>query len=157
MHLYRQILGSAIAIEAIPKLNGGIDPTSTQAAADFYGKVFQRVVVLSSAQAAEAAKLVENIYRNVNIALVNELRSVLSKMDIDIHEVLEAASTKPFGFSRFHPGPGVGGHCIPVDPKVSTNTGKSTLVAFATDGLMCSFLACSTSLGRHKLMASQLL
>eukprot|EP00958_Prasinococcus_capsulatus_P029310 scaffold7387_cov408-Prasinococcus_capsulatus_cf.AAC.13 len=104
-------------IEAIPKLVGGTNCASGDVAMHFYRTTFEEVVLLSSAEAAEAAKLVENVYRNVNIALVNELRSVFNHMRIDIHEVLQAASTKPFGFSRFYPGPGVGGHCIPVDPK----------------------------------------
>ena len=100
----------------IPKLVGGIDPDSGRAAAALYGKAIQQVVPVSSAEVAEAAKLLENIYRAVNIALVNEMKVVLSAMGIDVWEVVAAAATKPFGFQPFYPGPGLGGHCIPVDP-----------------------------------------
>ena len=101
---------------SIPKLVGGLDPSSTIAASALYQAAFEKVLPVTRAEVAEAAKLVENVYRAVNIALVNELKMVLSKMDIDIWEVLDAAETKPFGFHRFNPGPGWGGHCIPVDP-----------------------------------------
>lgn len=100
----------------IPKLVGGIDPASGRLAADLYRRVIQKVVHVRSAEVAEAAKLLENIYRAVNIALVNELKTVLMPMDIDVWEVIDAASTKPFGFQPFYPGPGLGGHCIPIDP-----------------------------------------
>ncbi len=100
----------------IPKLVGGVDPISGDLAEAFYSLAFGQVHRLSSARAAEATKLVENIFRAVNIALVNELKVVYDSMGIDIWEVLEAAETKPFGFMRFNPGPGWGGHCIPVDP-----------------------------------------
>jgi len=100
----------------IPRLVGGVDADSTAAAAALYGAAIERVVTVSSADVAEAAKLLENIYRSVNIALVNELKPVLASMGIDIWEVLDAAATKPFGFQRFNPGPGLGGHCIPIDP-----------------------------------------
>jgi UDP-N-acetyl-D-glucosamine dehydrogenase len=100
----------------IPKLVGGVDPVSYELSLMLYTAAFESVHGVSSARVAESAKLVENIYRAVNIALVNELKMVFDKMDVDIWEVLDAASTKPFGFKRFNPGPGVGGHCIPVDP-----------------------------------------
>lgn len=101
----------------IPKLVGGVDGASGTLAALLYERGgFSHVVRVSSARVAECAKLLENSYRAVNIALVNELKGVFRAMDVDIWEVLDAASTKPFGFARFDPGPGIGGHCIPVDP-----------------------------------------
>ncbi len=100
----------------IPKVVGGIDAESRKLAAALYGSVVVRVVEVSSCEVAEAAKLLENIYRCVNIALVNELKMCLDRMGIDIWEVIAAASTKPFGFQPFYPGPGLGGHCIPIDP-----------------------------------------
>jgi UDP-N-acetyl-D-glucosamine dehydrogenase len=100
----------------IPKVVGGFDSAATTAACALYNAIFDRTVPLSSPAAAEMTKLVENIYRSVNIALVNELKQLCLRMGIDIWEVLDAASTKPFGFHTFYPGPGVGGHCIPVDP-----------------------------------------
>jgi UDP-N-acetyl-D-glucosamine dehydrogenase len=101
---------------AIPKVLGGVDPCATTAAAALYGSVFDRTVSMSSTAAAEMTKLLENIYRGVNIALVNELKQLCLVMGIDIWEVIDAAATKPFGFHPFYPGPGIGGHCIPVDP-----------------------------------------
>ena len=101
---------------SIPKLVGGLDPQSTRLAAAVYRKGVKEVIEVSSAEVAESAKLLENIFRAVNIALVNEMKMVLGKMDIDIWEVVKAASTKPFGFMPFYPGPGLGGHCIPIDP-----------------------------------------
>ena len=100
----------------IPKLVGGLEGRSTELASAVYRKGVSNVVEVSSAEVAESAKLLENIFRAVNIALVNEMKVVLGKMDIDIWEVVEAASTKPFGFMPFFPGPGLGGHCIPIDP-----------------------------------------
>jgi len=100
----------------IPKVIGGVDDRATAAAAALYGSVFRRTVPMSTPAAAEMTKLLENIYRSVNIALVNELKQLCLQMGIDIWEVIEAAATKPFGFQAFYPGPGVGGHCIPVDP-----------------------------------------
>ncbi len=100
----------------IPKLVGGIDEASAQVAAALYRQAIELVIPVASAEIAEAAKLLENIYRAVNIALVNEMKMVLSAMDIDIWQVIAAASTKPFGFQPFYPGPGLGGHCIPIDP-----------------------------------------
>ena len=95
---------------------GGLDEHSTRLAAMVYRKGIADVVEVSSAEVAESAKLLENIFRAVNIALVNEMKTVLQRMDIDIWEVVRAASTKPFGFMPFYPGPGLGGHCIPIDP-----------------------------------------
>ncbi|MEM7447176.1 MAG: nucleotide sugar dehydrogenase [Myxococcota bacterium] len=104
------------ATEAIPKLVGADDPESLSAATALYRKIIARVVALESSKVAEAAKLLENTFRAVNIALVNELKVVFDRMGIDIWQVVDAAATKPFGFMRFDPGPGLGGHCIPVDP-----------------------------------------
>jgi UDP-N-acetyl-D-glucosamine dehydrogenase len=100
----------------IPKLVGGCAPACLQRAAALYRRAFKTVVPMSSCRAAEATKLLENIFRGVNIALVNELKVVYDAMGIDIWEVINAAKTKPFGFMPFHPGPGLGGHCIPIDP-----------------------------------------
>ena len=100
----------------IPKLVGGLDDVSLELAAALYRLSYSDVVPVPRAEVAEAAKLLENIFRSVNIALVNEMKMVLNDMDIDIWEVIEAASTKPFGFMPFYPGPGLGGHCIPIDP-----------------------------------------
>ena len=100
----------------IPKVVGGFDPVSGDLAQAVYDLVVSKTVRVSSTRTAEAAKLTENIFRAVNIALVNELKVVYDKMGIDVWEVLDAASTKPFGFMRFNPGPGWGGHCIPLDP-----------------------------------------
>ncbi len=100
----------------IPKLVGGVDEPSGQAAVALYAAAFETIVPCSRAEVAEAAKLLENIYRAVNIALVNEMKVILGAMGIDVWEVIAAASTKPFGFQRFDPGPGLGGHCIPIDP-----------------------------------------
>jgi UDP-N-acetyl-D-glucosamine dehydrogenase len=100
----------------IPKVVGGFDPDSLAAACALYGAVICRTVPVSTCRAAEATKLMENIFRSVNIALVNELKLVFTEMDIDIWEVVNAARTKPFGFMPFYPGPGLGGHCIPIDP-----------------------------------------
>jgi UDP-N-acetyl-D-glucosamine dehydrogenase len=102
--------------EMIPKVVGGIDPLSGRAAAALYREAIVQVVEVSTAEAAEAAKLLENTYRCVNIALVNELKMCFDRMGIDVWEVIAAASTKPFGFQPFFPGPGLGGHCIPIDP-----------------------------------------
>lgn len=102
--------------QTIPKLVGADDPKSRKLAETFYGKTVAKVVPVNSAAVAEAAKLTENIFRAVNIALVNELKLVYSEMGIDVWEVIAAAATKPFGFQAFYPGPGLGGHCIPIDP-----------------------------------------
>lgn len=100
----------------IPKVVGGYDELSMRLACDLYGHAVVQTVPVSSLEVAEACKILENIYRSVNIALVNELKILLSKLDIDIWEVIDAAKTKPFGFQAFYPGPGLGGHCIPIDP-----------------------------------------
>ena len=100
----------------IPKVVGGVSPAATKLASALYGAIFHRTVAVSSPAVAEMTKLLENIYRCVNIALVNELKLLCLRMGIDIWEVIAAASTKPFGFQPFYPGPGLGGHCIPVDP-----------------------------------------
>ncbi len=100
----------------IPKVVGGLNPPSCRAAVALYAQVVARVVPVSSTRAAEMAKLLENIFRCVNIALVNELKMLSLRMNIDIWEVIDAAATKPFGFMPFYPGPGLGGHCIPIDP-----------------------------------------
>ena len=101
---------------SIPKVVGGVDPESTRVAAALYGAALERIVPVSSARVAEACKLLENVFRSVNIALVNELKMIFDRMGIDVWEVIEAAKTKPFGFMAFQPGPGLGGHCIPLDP-----------------------------------------
>ncbi|HLJ73783.1 MAG TPA: nucleotide sugar dehydrogenase [Thermoanaerobaculia bacterium] len=102
--------------KTIPKVVGGIDEPSLRAASALYSSAVDRVVPVASAEVAESAKLLENIFRAVNIALVNELKVVFERMGIDIWQVIEAAKTKPFGFMPFYPGPGLGGHCIPLDP-----------------------------------------
>lgn len=100
----------------VPKVVGGVDEAATELACDIYNTVFKTTVPVSSPAAAEMTKLLENIYRCVNIALVNELKQLCIRMDINIWEVIDAAKTKPFGFQAFYPGPGLGGHCIPIDP-----------------------------------------
>lgn len=100
----------------IPKVVSGVTPSCKEMAVALYRQVIQKVVPVSSPRVAELTKLLENIYRSVNIALVNELKMLADRMGIDIWEVIEAASTKPFGFTPFYPGPGMGGHCIPIDP-----------------------------------------
>jgi len=103
-------------VKLIPKVVGGYTPACLDRATALYGKAIDTLVPVSSCRAAEATKLLENIFRSVNIALVNELKLVYNAMGIDIWEVIEAAKTKPFGFMPFYPGPGLGGHCIPIDP-----------------------------------------
>ena len=107
---------TSVARRDIPKVVGGLNPQASELAATLYGSIFNRTVPVSSPAAAEMTKLLENIYRCVNIAMVNELKLLCLRMGLDIWEVIEAASTKPFGFHPFYPGPGLGGHCIPVDP-----------------------------------------
>lgn len=107
---------TTVARREIPKVIGGVNERAAAMAAALYGTIFDRTVQVSSTAAAEMTKLLENIYRCVNIALVNELKLLCLRMGIDIWEVIEAAKTKPFGFHAFYPGPGLGGHCIPVDP-----------------------------------------
>ncbi|MEK7703927.1 MAG: nucleotide sugar dehydrogenase [Myxococcota bacterium] len=102
--------------QRIPKVVGGLTPACREVAVALYRSALDKVVPVSSTRAAEMAKLLENIFRSVNIALVNEMKLVAERMDIDIWEVIDAAATKPFGFMPFYPGPGLGGHCIPIDP-----------------------------------------
>ncbi len=106
----------SVARRDIPKVVGGLEPVATEMASGVYQAIFNRIVPVSSTSAAEMTKLLENIYRCVNIAMVNELKILCLKMGIDIWEVIGAAATKPFGFHPFYPGPGLGGHCIPIDP-----------------------------------------
>lgn len=101
---------------SIPKVVGGVDPVSSELAVALYRTLIKEVVAVSNAEVAEACKILENTYRAVNIALVNELKVLCQRMGIDVWEVIEAAKTKPFGFQAFYPGPGLGGHCIPIDP-----------------------------------------
>ena len=103
-------------VRTTPKLVGGITPACTERAKEIYERICDRVVPLSGPEAAELSKLLENIFRSVNIALVNELAQLCDRLGVDVWEVIDAASTKPFGFMRFEPGPGMGGHCLPVDP-----------------------------------------
>jgi UDP-N-acetyl-D-glucosamine dehydrogenase len=112
----RENPGGDFPRQQIPKVIGGLDANATELAAALYSSIFERVVPVSTPAVAEMTKLLENIYRCVNIALVNELKLLCLRMGIDIWEVIEAAKTKPFGFQAFYPGPGLGGHCIPVDP-----------------------------------------
>jgi UDP-N-acetyl-D-glucosamine dehydrogenase len=125
--------------EEVPRVVGGATPAATDAAAAFYGTIVDHVHPVSSCRAAELAKLLENTYRLVNIALVNELAQLCSDQGIDAWEVIDAAATKPFGFHPFYPGPGVGGHCIPLDPAYLTwqsrrDTGRAfRLVELAKD------------------------
>ncbi len=102
--------------ETIPKVVGGIGPRSRRLSAALYGAAISRVVPVSSCEVAESTKILENVYRSVNIAMINELKVLFHRMGINVWEVIEAASTKPFGFQPFYPGPGLGGHCIPIDP-----------------------------------------
>jgi UDP-N-acetyl-D-glucosamine dehydrogenase len=102
--------------ETIPKLVGGYDRKSLKVAVELYKAAIKNVVPVDSCEVAEAAKIVENVYRSVNIAMVNELKMLFERMGIDVWEVINAAKTKPFGFQAFYPGPGLGGHCIPIDP-----------------------------------------
>ena len=102
-----------------PKVIGGLTPACTQRAVEVYGRACERLVPVGSPEVAELTKLLENIFRSVNIALVNELAILCDRMGIDVWEVIDAAATKPFGFMPFRPGPGLGGHCIPIDPSTS--------------------------------------
>jgi UDP-N-acetyl-D-glucosamine dehydrogenase len=104
------------SVKTIPKVVGGFTDKCTELAEALYGQALDKIHRVSSCRAAEATKLLENIFRSVNIALVNELKVVYEAMGIDVHEVIAAAATKPFGYMAFRPGPGLGGHCIPIDP-----------------------------------------
>ncbi|GGK89677.1 nucleotide sugar dehydrogenase [Mangrovihabitans endophyticus] len=110
-----------------PKVVGGVTPESTEKAAEFYGRFIETVVRTRGTREAETAKLLENTYRHVNIALVNEMARFCHELDIDLWDVIHAASTKPFGFQAFFPGPGVGGHCIPIDPNYLSHNVRSKL------------------------------
>lgn len=103
-------------VEDIPKVVGGITPECTTIAAEFYRSIIPAIVKVKDCKTAEACKILENVFRSVNVALINEMALILEKMDIDVWEVIEAAATKPYGFMPFFPGPGIGGHCIPLDP-----------------------------------------
>lgn len=111
-------------LEKVPKVVGGINPLCTQISCALYQTIIDSVIPVSNPKTAEAAKMVENIFRNVNIALVNELALIFEKMDINIWEVITAAASKPYGFMPFYPGPGVGGHCIPLDPHYLSYSAK---------------------------------
>jgi len=140
---------NAFGFDQVPRVVGGHTPAATDAAAAFYGRLVQRVHTVSSCRAAELAKLLENTYRMVNIALVNELAQLCADQGIDTWEVIDAAATKPFGFARFEPGPGVGGHCIPLDPayltwQIRRDTGRPfRIVELAADvnGQMPDYVA----------------
>ena len=121
--------GNVLHTADIPKVVGGVTPLSGEVAAAAYGRLVAKVHLVSSARAAELTKLLENTYRAVNIAMVNELAQVAHAFDIDIWEVIDAAATKPFGFQPFYPGPGVGGHCIPLDPQFLAWRAKELRVA----------------------------
>ncbi len=108
----------------IPKVVGGVDILSSELAAGFYQIAVEQVVPVSSTEVAEMSKLLENIFRSVNIALVNELKTLCLRMGIDVWEVIAAAGTKPFGYMTFYPGPGLGGHCIPIDPFYLTSKAR---------------------------------
>lgn len=113
----REDLGNTkFTIKDIPKVVSGITDNCLDATEALYSSIVKRTVPVSSTRVAELTKLLENIHRAVNIGLVNELKMVADKMDIDIYEVIDAAATKPFGFTSYFPGPGLGGHCIPIDP-----------------------------------------
>lgn len=133
---------AGVATSDIPKLVGGIDEASSGLAIAFYESCIERVYPVRTAEIAEAAKLLENVYRAVNIALVNELKVVFDRLDIDIWEVIEAAKTKPFGFQAFYPGPGLGGHCIPIDPFYLTWKAKAT-------GLETKFIELAGEINKH--------
>jgi UDP-N-acetyl-D-glucosamine dehydrogenase len=150
---------TTVARRDIPKVVGGLNPEAAELAAVLYGSIFNRTVIVSSPAAAEMTKLLENIYRCVNIALVNELKLLCLRMGIDIWEVIAAASTKPFGFHPFYPGPGLGGHCIPVDPfylswkakEVDFRTRFIELAGEINTGMPYHVLASvSSALNRHK-------
>ncbi len=104
------------SLDRIPKVVGGLNPPSLLAAKSLYSQIVPRVITVSSTRAAEMVKLLENIFRSVNIAMVNELKLLCLRMGLDVWEIIDSAATKPFGFMPFYPGPGLGGHCIPVDP-----------------------------------------
>lgn len=112
------------SLGTVPKVVGGYSPACLRAAVALYDTIIGRTVPVSSTRVAESSKLLENIYRSVNIALVNELKVLFDRLEIDVWEVIEAAKTKPFGFQPFYPGPGLGGHCIPIDPFTTTRASR---------------------------------
>ncbi|MEO1237678.1 MAG: nucleotide sugar dehydrogenase [Planctomycetota bacterium] len=128
--------------QTIPKLVGGIDAASGEAAATLYRAAIAEVHLVSNAEVAESAKLLENIFRAVNIALVNEMKVVLTELGVDVFEVVEAAATKPFGFMPFYPGPGLGGHCIPIDPYYLTWKAREV-------GIATRFIELAGEVNRH--------
>ena len=103
-------------VKDIPKITGGVTNKCSIISSKIYKKIHKKVLVVSNSETAELVKLLENVYRAVNIGLVNELKVLTDKLNLNIYEIIEAASTKPFGFTPFYPGPGLGGHCIPIDP-----------------------------------------
>jgi nucleotide sugar dehydrogenase len=117
----------SFGLKNTPKIVGGVTPSSTRAAYDFYSQFIDEVIVTRGVREAETAKLLENTYRHINIALVNEMARFCHELDIDLWDVIRAASTKPFGFQAFYPGPGVGGHCIPIDPNYLSYEVQRTL------------------------------
>jgi UDP-N-acetyl-D-glucosamine dehydrogenase len=129
--------GNAVwQVRNTPKVLGGVTPECLEAGQALYGRVMEQVVTVSSPEAAELAKLLENTFRAVNIALVNEMAQVCDRLNVDVFEVIEAAATKPFGFMKFTPGPGIGGHCIPLDPhylawKMKTLNYKTRMIELA--------------------------
>ncbi len=153
---------------AIPKVVGGLTPRCLRRARALYDRVVPRTVPVSSLETAEATKLMENIFRCVNIALVNELKQIFARMNLDIWEVVEAASTKPFGYMPFHPGPGLGGHCIPIDPfylswKARESGGSARFIELAgeVNAAMPEYVAARTAeelnASRKSLRGSRLL
>ena len=146
-------------IRNTPKIVGGFTPSCTEAAAAFYGRLCDQVVRTTSTREAELAKLLENTYRHVNIALVNEMAIFCHKLGVDLWEVIKCAATKPFGFQAFYPGPGVGGHCIPIDPNYLSHKARTLGFPFRfvelakeINGRMPSYVVARTAelLNRHK-------
>ena len=139
-----------------PRLVGGLDDASRDVAVHLYRAAVSEVVPVSSAEVAEAAKLLENIYRAVNIAMVNEMKTLLTGMDLDVWEVIDAASTKPFGFQPFLPGPGLGGHCIPIDPFYMAWKARQVGLPAPRDeraALLRGRDECPPAVGRHPTVA----
>jgi UDP-N-acetyl-D-glucosamine dehydrogenase len=137
--------GNGQPLCSIPKVIGGINDESTKLCSNIYRKVFDEIVVVSDAKTAEATKLFENIFRLVNIALVNEISLVLDQLNISTWDVISAASTKPYGFMPFYPGPGVGGHCIPLDPFYLTYSSERL-------GISSQFIHLSTQINDYMMM-----
>ncbi len=144
----------------IPKVVGGDDPQSFELACALYSQAVKQVVPVSSCEVAEACKILENTYRAVNIALVNELKMLFDRMGLDVWEVIDAAKTKPFGFQAFYPGPGLGGHCIPIDPFYLTwlarKQGQSTrFIELAGQINHCDAGLCDRARGRSAERSGQ--